>query len=138
MFLPRTFGQLRAAIKKQALEGMSAGYFFLASILEAYLNIDADRESPRFPCHQIDIQSDEAQNDEAYEKALNEMSLTDDFWEYVENSADILAEPIDHSVDTCEPSEADKKYWKSIENHNQEGGKDILRFLQWYREASEV
>ena len=135
MSLPTTFGQLQTVIKRQILEGMSVGYYFLAGILETYLNIDADRESPRFPCHQIDILGDETQNDEVYERALNEMSLTDDFWEYVENSADILTEPIDRSIDT---PERDDKYWDAVENHNQDGGNDILRFIERYRETTQV
>lgn len=125
-----TFGQLQAAIKEQTIEGMLAGYYFLAGILDAYLEIDVNRESPKLPCYQPEIGSDEE-----FQRALNEMPLTDDFWEYVERVAENLLDPIDHSIDT--PGR-DKKYWDAVENHNQDGGKDVLQFLERYRETTGV
>lgn len=132
MVFPTTFGQLRKAINTRTLECMpadSAGYFFFDRFFEEYLELDADREMPKFPCHQLEIDSDEK-----YQKALDEMPLTDDFLNYLENRAKIIVEPIDRSLDTGE----DEQFLEALENHNQTGGEAILEFFREYREAAAV
>ena len=117
-----TFEQLTEAIEKETIKGMSAGYWFLDQILDDYLELDLEREPPQLPFHQTDIQSDES-----FQKSFKKASIPDDFWEYVKRRAEMLTEPIDRTIETPGISEV---YWDAVESHNNDGGYNILQFLE--------
>ena len=122
-----TFGQLRAAIEAKTIKddesgyNMEAGYEFFRDIFYGYLLEDQKSGSPRFICNQPGID-----NDEKYQKALDEMLLTDEFWYDVETRARVLTGPLDRTV----PHNYDEAEIDEFERKCQDSGNDIMEFLE--------